>query len=328
MKRRALLAALGAAAIAARAAPTAPSRPYRIYMVTWRGITDVEKGFEAYLAERRIPVQYTWRDAAQDPARLAGFAREAREMRPDLVYTWGTSATLGMAGTYEAPLAPGAPILFALVADPVGSKIVPRLSGQGRDVTGVYHVAPVAAQLQAIRAYRPFTRLGVLYNPAEANSRAIVRALRSEAARDRAQLLEARFETTAEGRPLADGIEERVARLRESGAEWLYLGPDTFLYTQLARVAEAARIRRLPTFATTEALIDSPAPVLAGLVSRYREIGAFAAYKAEQILVRGMHARDLPVETLSRFAFIVRVEVAKALDFLPPVTLFNFAQFR
>jgi putative tryptophan/tyrosine transport system substrate-binding protein len=328
VKRRSALAALAAAAAGAWMPGAIAARPWRIYMVTWRGMTDVERGFEGYFAQRGIPVEYTWRDAGQSPARVAEFAREARELRPDLVYTWGTSATLGMAGTHDAPLPTSAPIVFALVADPVGSKIVPRLSGQDRDVTGVFHVAPIAAQLRAMRAYRPFTRLGVLYNTAEANSVAVADALEAELARGGARLLRTSFASGPDGRALADGIEERVQRLRASGAQWLYLGPDTFLFTQIERVAATARQERLPTFATTESLIESPAPVLAGLVSRYRTIGAFAAYKAEQILAARKRARDLPVETLSRFSFIVRVEVARALDVLPPVTLLNFAEFR
>jgi len=328
VKRRSALAILAAAAAGAWAPGARAARPWRIYMVTWRGMTDVERGFEGYFAQRGIAVDYTWRDAGQDPARVAEFAREARELRPDLVYTWGTSATLGMAGTHDAPLPAAAPIVFALVADPVGSKIVPRLAAQGRDVTGVFHVAPLAAQLRAMRAYRPFTRLGVLYNAAEANSVAVNDALGAELARGGGHLVRAAFAKGADGRPLADGIEERVRELRAAGAQWLYLGPDTFLFTQIGRVAAAAREERLPTFATTESLIASPAPVLAGLVSRYQTIGAFAAYKAEQILGGGKRARDLPVETLSRFSFIVRVEVARALGALPPVTLLNFAEFR
>jgi len=328
MNRRSTLAILAAAAAGAWAPGARAARPWRIYMVTWRGMTDVERGFEGYFAQRGIAVDYTWRDAGQDPARVAEFAREARELRPDLVYTWGTSATLGMAGTHDAPLPAAAPIVFALVADPVGSKIVPRLAAQGRDVTGVFHVAPLAAQLRAMRAYRPFTRLGVLYNAAEANSVAVNDALGAELARGGGHLVRAAFAKGADGRPLADGIEDRVRELRAAGAQWLYLGPDTFLFTQIGRVAAAAREERLPTFATTESLIASPAPVLAGLVSRYQTIGAFAAYKAEQILGGGKRARDLPVETLSRFSFIVRVEVARALGALPPVTLLNFAEFR
>jgi putative ABC transport system substrate-binding protein len=57
-------------------------------------------------------------------------------------------------------------------------------------------------------------------------------------------------------------------------------------------------------------------------------VGEFAAHKAEQILVGGRRARDVPVETLARFAFVVRVDVARGLDVLPPITLFNYAEFR
>jgi MFS family permease len=36
-----------------------PRRPLRIYAITFRGMTDVERGFQDYFAARRIPVQIT-----------------------------------------------------------------------------------------------------------------------------------------------------------------------------------------------------------------------------------------------------------------------------
>ena len=48
------------------------SRPYRIYAITFRGMTDVEKGFQDYFAARRIPVQITFRDLNRDSARMPG----------------------------------------------------------------------------------------------------------------------------------------------------------------------------------------------------------------------------------------------------------------
>ena len=327
MRRREIIAALAAGAAFPREA-LAAAKPYHLYMVTWRGMTDAETGFKDYLARRAIDVRYTWRDAGQDRARLAEFAREIEAMKPDLVYTWGTSVTLGIAGTQDRP-APGIasiPVVFSIVADPVGAKIVPSLRRPGRDVTGVTHVAPLAAQLEAIRAYRPFTKLGVLFNSAEANSVSAVAELRAESSRGRFKLAEASFALGPDGRPHADGIEERVATLRAAGAEWLYLGPDTYLFTQITRVAAAAMKARLPTFATTESYLESQ--VLAGLVCRYRQIGEFAAFKAEQILTGKRKAREVPVETLARFSFVVRMDVAKALDILPPVTIYNYAELR
>jgi putative ABC transport system substrate-binding protein len=327
MRRREWLAMMGTAALLARAS-AANERPFRIYMAIWRGMTDVERGFQDYLAKRAVPVEYIWRDAGQERAKLPEFLREIRETRPDLVYAWGTSATLGLAGPYDQPTALPVPLVFALVAQPIAAKIVPRLRGQGRDVTGVYHVAPVSAQLEAMGAYLPFNRVGVLYNDSEANSAAIVEELRGEMIRRRMRLIEARFRTDSAGRPLAEGIEERVHEIAQAGAQWLYLGPDSYLFTQIDRIAAAAAHERLPTFATTEALLEGSAPVLAGLISRYRSVGEFAAHKAEQILAGGRRARDVPVETLARFAFVVRVDVARGIDVLPPITLFNYAEFR
>lgn len=329
MKRRALLGFLAAGA-ALPLATLASAKPYRLYMVTWRGKTDAESGFQDYLNRRGLAVEYTWRDAKQDRSRLSEFAREIAAQKPDLVYTWGTSVTLGIAGTHDkpAPAVAAIPVVFSIVADPVGAGIVATLARRGRDVTGVSHVAPLAAQLEAMRAYLPFTTLGVLFNSAEANSANTVAELRAEARRRRLKLAEASFALGPDGRPLADGIEERVAGLRAAGAEWLYLGPDTYLFTQIARVAAAASKERLPTFATTESYLDGSAPVLAGLVCRYRQIGEFAAFKAEQILTGKRKARDVPVETLARFSFVVRMEVAKALDIMPPITVFNYAELR
>src|ERR1700738_4038824 len=99
------------------------ARPLRIYAITFRGMTDVERGFQDYFAARRIPVQITFRDLNRDRARMRGFIEEIRRTRPDLVYTWGTSVTLGVVGAYDA-VDPAVhitdiPVVFTLVAAPV-----------------------------------------------------------------------------------------------------------------------------------------------------------------------------------------------------------------
>jgi len=306
--------------------------PLRIYAVTWRGKTQVEIGMEDYFGKQGIPVEFTWRDAAQTPARLEGFAREIKELRPDLVFTWGTTVTLGIVGAYDAAdpqrFVTDVPVLFAMVADPVGAKVVPALKAQGRDITGVYHVAPLAAQVESMRTYRKFEKLGVIYNAAEANSVAIVASLKRLGATQRFGVVDVAFDRDANGKPLATHIADKIATLKQAGAEWLYLGPDTYLLTQLKDVAAAALEQRLATFSATEAVLNSPSPVLTGLVSSYYLVGQFAGFKAAQVLQKKLRARDIPIETLSRYSFIVRMEVAKQLDILPPVALFNYANVK
>ena len=58
--------------LAPLAAPAAPlaGKPLHILMITFRGETDVDKGFRAYLAEAGLQVHYTVRDVQQDVGRI------------------------------------------------------------------------------------------------------------------------------------------------------------------------------------------------------------------------------------------------------------------
>lgn len=323
-----LLAGLGTTA-RIWAGSRGPDRPYRIYMITYRGQTDVERGFRDYLANNQVPVTYIERDAARDPSRLPGFVAEIRKLKPDLVYTWGTTVTLGIVGTYDNP-DPGRyindiPVVFALVAAPVRSRIAPSRASSGRNVTGAVHVVPTVTQVRAMQSYRAFKRLGVLYTPTEQNSVAIVGELRALAPKMGFTLIERRFHIDSAGQPVAAGLEGMVADLRQQQADWFYLLPDTFLGTLYDRIAPAALKQHLPTFGAAELAIRRGG-ALVGLISRYYLVGQLAALKAMQILVQGIPPARIPIETLKRFSLIINMRVAKELAFYPPIAMLNYAE--
>ena len=305
-------------------------RPYRIYAITFRGMTDVERGFQEYFAARRIPVQITFRDLNRDPSRMPGFIEEIRATRPDLIYTWGTSVTLGVVGPYDAvdrtKHITDIPVVFTLVAAPVLAKIVPDLKTPKRNVTGVFHVAPTETQIRAMASYRPFKSIGIIYTPTEQNSVVVVDEVRELARKQGFAVVTKPFKLDAQKKVTAEGAPEMIRELKEQRVDWLYLPPDSFLGTQTQKVIiPAAMEHQLPTFASTEQLVETGA--LIGLVSRYHSIGQFTAYKAEQILVQKLPASRIPVETLTRFSLQVRMEVAEALKLPPPLPMFNYAEF-
>jgi putative ABC transport system substrate-binding protein len=329
---RALLALLAVTAILTLegdALAQISSRPYRIYAITFRGMTDVEKGFQDYFTARRIPVQITFRDLNRDASRMPGFIEEIRRTKPDLVYTWGTSVTLGVVGTYDnvdpQQNITDIPVVFTLVAAPVLAKIVRDLKNPGRNVTGVYFVAPTEAQVRAMASYRPFKSIGILYTPTEQNSVVVVEEVREVSKRMGFTVIAKPLKLDANKKVTAEGAPEMVHELKMQKAEWLYLPPDSYLGTQAkAVIIPAAMAERLPTFASTEQLMETGA--LMGLVSRYHSIGQFTAYKAEQILVNKLPASKVPVETLTRFALQVRMDVAEKLKLPPPLPMFNYAE--
>lgn len=327
LSRRAVLAA-GSAALMLPARAHAQLRP-RIYRVTFRGPTEVEAGFADYLAAHEFAVDYIDRDIDRDPRKLPALVEEIHALRPDLVYTWGTPVTLGIAGRWDDP--PSAahvfdiPIVFALVAAPVAAGIMPDLASSGRNVTGAVHVVPLETQIRAMQSYRGFDRIGVLYTRSEQNSRAIVGELEALAPELGFSVATRTFAEDADGRPIADGAEELVAELARDGVDWLYYLPDTFLGTIYDRVTPAALANRLPTFGAAELAVRQGG-ALVGLVSRYYSVGQLAASKALLILRDGVPPADIPASTLQRFALIINMETAHALGIYPPLAMLNYAE--
>ncbi len=325
-----LTAALAAGLpMAGWAQAASPQRPFRIYAITFRGMTEVEKGFADYFTSRKIPVQITFRDMNREQSKLAGFLEEIRATKPDLIYTWGTSVTLGIAGPFDG-VVPGLhvtdiPVVFTLVASPTLAKIVPDTKKPGRNVTGVTHVGPTEAQIKAMAQYRPFQTLGVLYTPTERNSVVTIEEIRRLGRESGFHTVERTFRLDASRKPVADGAAELVRELKEAGAQWLYLPPDSFLGTLAETVVIPTAMQLgLPTFASTEQLMQAGA--LSGLVSRYYNVGQFTAFKAEQILVGKQSPATIPVEPLKRFSYQIRMPAAKRLNLPPPLPMLSYAE--
>jgi putative ABC transport system substrate-binding protein len=256
--------------------------------------------------------------------------QEIRATRPDLIYTWGTTVTLGVVGPFDAAdqseYITDIPVVFTLVASPTLAKIVSDQEGAvKRNVTGVIHVAPIDAQIKAIAAYRPFDRLGVLYTPTEQNSVVVLDAIRKLGRTIGFDTVSRTFRLDANRKVTADGAAELVRELKDAKAQWLYLPPDSFLGT-LAQdvIIPTAMEIGLPTFASTEQLMEAGA--LSGLVSRYYSVGQFTAHKAERILVDGVPPSAIPIEPLKRFSYQIRMSAAEKLHLPPPLPMLGYAE--
>lgn len=304
------------------------TRPFKIYMVTWRGHTAVEDGFIAYLQERGIPHEIIFRNLERDRSRIPGFIDEIKEIRPDLVYTWGTSTSTGILGpisTRDPDVhVTDIPAVFTLVAYPKAAGLIEADEAPGGMVTGVRFLAPVEAQMNAIRAYRPFSKLGVIYNPRERNSVLNIEELRNLSQQGDFQLIEKPAPLDENNKPVAASVPSLVRSAKADGAEMLYIGPDSFTAVNADVLTGTAIEVGLPTFAATEfPLLNSRA--MSGLISRYYALGKLTGRQAEQILVGQTPPGELPVATLSRFSYIVNMPVVLELGFYPPMSILQFA---
>lgn len=139
----------------------------KILIITYRGETEVEHGFKDYFLKNKLPAHFETRDLGRDVNKMGEIISEIRQIKPDLILSWGTSTTIALVGTYNNIMPThinDIPVVFALVSSPVESKIVQSTSNHGRkNLTGVSHMASLRSQVSAMKAYKDFNKLGFLY---------------------------------------------------------------------------------------------------------------------------------------------------------------------
>ncbi|CAM3629556.1 ABC transporter substrate-binding protein [Vibrio aquimaris] len=298
-----------------------------IVMVLWRGITEAERGFMDYLSGK-ISAHYTILDAKRDKELLANHLKSVDRLKPDLIYTFGTTITLGLLGTESYPSSfrkeSDTPVVFSIVTDPVGSKIVSSLQAKHRNFTGVSHIVPHNVQLKAISQLEGLDTIGIIFNPLENNSVVTARniqALSSDFKKD-VFLYPLR---TINDKPDTGSIGKVVAMMQEDGVQLAYLPPDSYIISKGQNIVDNLHTHGIATFSATESPIRNN-DALFGIVSRYYNAGQFAGYKAEQILTGQFPVSEIPIESLTQYSYIVNIGAARALDYYPPVSILKISE--
>jgi len=304
---------------------------YRVMVVTWNGCEAACRGFQDGLRERHVDAELLLRDAGKQVGTLPGFVAEARAKKVDLIVTYGTNVSVGMAGTVdEAPrpeIERTIPKVFMVVADPEGVGLVRSLDAPGRpDVTGTFNRVPETVNIETIRTYQPgFKRLGMLVVRSEKNS--LVK-------RDEMEKLGTTLGYTVVTRDVAldaagkadpEDIVAQVHALKAAGVDFIYVGSSSFLREFRDRFTQAAVQAGLPVLSPYEVLVRE-SDGLISVSARYEEIGQLAAEQARKILVDRAKAGDLPIARMSRFAVVINMRVAKQIKAIPPMELLQVAE--
>ena len=328
---RALILALAALMAAAS---FSHAEPFSIYMIVHRGGSGADDGFRDYLKANGVDANFIFRDMENDRSRLPGYVEEIKALKPNLVYTQTTSVTRAVVGRLaEADPAKHVldiPVVFSMVSFPGRSKLVPDRPDPAapmlskRNLTGARHVVSNLVRLNAMRTYMPFEKLGMLYDKSSGAQQRSEAAMRVLAEKEGIEFVsDSPTEPKIERDPAQ--IEPTLRRLKQAGVDFLYIPPSNFFGAHADLVTGAATELGLPTFCGVETLIREHC--MTGLVSPLYAVGQFAAFKAEQILTGGKDPGEIPIETLSRFSFVINMETAHKLKVYPPMEILRFAQF-
>ncbi len=254
-----------------------------------------------------------------------------RWLKADLVITWGTSVTRGIAGTLSDHDNPrfinDIPLVFMVVADPIGAQVIVSYEETGRDnVAGTRNRVPESVNINTIRSYFPeFKRLGILYNTNEHNSVVKVKEIESLANKMNFQLVALELELGADGKPKPESIPVRMAELEAAGVDFIYLGSSSFLDVQRDLFTRSAVDHGIPVLSPYERLVrDSYA--LLSIAARYQDVGKIAGRQVKSILIDGKKPGDLPVLSVDQYAYVVNMTTAKKLNMFPSVEILQIAE--
>ena len=260
-----------------------------------------ELGRQGYVDGKSLRTSF---DSAQgQPANAAQIAAKLIGQRPNVIVAISTpSAQAMLAATKELP------IVFSAVTDPVAVKLVADPAKPGANITGVSDMAPVVQQVALARELLPsLKRLGVIYNPGEANSIALVAALRRATTAAGLELVESAANRTVD---LSAAAERLIGKV-----EAIYLPTDNVVASGLESVIAITRQRRIPTVGDAGYVQRG---VLIGSGFNYLEIGRVTGQMVAEIL-KGRKPGDIPVGYSSNLDVVVNLAEAKRIGFtLPP----------
>jgi putative ABC transport system substrate-binding protein len=322
MQRREFIALIGSAALTwpSTASAQQAERLRRVGVLMAHPETDPE--FQDYLAAfraelqklgwtegRNIRIDARW-GALDDAEVRKRSANELIAMQPDVILTQNTPPTATMLRQTRT-----VPVIFVIVADPVGSGFVESLARPGGNATGFIVMEPTIASkwLELLKEIAPrVKRVAFLFNPATTPFADIYLNPFKAAAPS--------FAVEAIAAPVHDasdleGVFAAQAREPNSG---LLVMPDGFLNVHRAEIVSLAARYGLPTVYPWRFF-----PELGGLLSygnEQRDSFRLAATYVDRIL-KSEKPSELPVQAPVKFELVINMKTAKALGLDVPMLL-------
>ena len=231
-------------------------------------------------------------------------AKQMVNARYDLLLTM---STLSLQAVANANRGSNTVHVFGLVADPVVAGVGVSRSNpleHPRNLVGIGSFLPVQDAFRIAREmFPPLKKVGVAWNPAEANSRAFVEKARETCKQSGIELLEANVENS---NAVLEAEDSLVAR----GAEVLWIGGDVTVSVAAESVVAVGRRAGIPVFSITPGKPDRG--TLFDYGADFYQIGKQTGDLAARIL-RGADPAQIPIKNEVPINFVVNTTVTKGL---------------
>jgi len=262
---------------------------FRLYLAAFReGLQEL-----GWTEGRNIRIDSRW-GALDDAESRQRAAKELIALKPELILTQNTPPTASMLQQTRT-----IPIIFVIVADPVGSGFVKSLARPGGNATGltIMDATIVGKWLQLLKEIAPrVKRIAMVFNPATTPYAEIyLKPFKAAGASFAVEAIAAPVRNSSE----LESVVSAQARGLNSG---LIVMPDGFMNVHRAEIVSLAARYHLPVVYPWRFFAE-----VGGLLSygsEQRDLFRLAATYADRIL-RGSKPSDLPVQAPVKFELVI-----------------------
>jgi putative ABC transport system substrate-binding protein len=321
MKRREFMTLIGGAAAAWPLAALAQQSSNKIPVVgvLWHAgsaeeedvyLSVLVKAFNdlGYVEGKNIVLEH--RFPAENPERFRILARELVDEKPDVII-----AVTARGAVELKKITDSIPVVFVIVADPVGFGLVESLAHPGGNATGLSLMAiDLSGKLLSLlkEAVPNLSRVALLFDPTNPFKQRTVKSYQ-----DTAEALRISLWPIEITKP--DDIEPVFDKIADEHADGIIIpNGSSMVFNERARIGKAVIAHRLP--ALGQSAEAAPHGLLMSYGQDFPDFFRRAATYVDKIL-KGAKPADLPVEQPTKFKLVLNLKTANALGIGFPQSL-------
>jgi putative tryptophan/tyrosine transport system substrate-binding protein len=250
-----------------------------------------------YVDGQNVTIEYRY--AQGRPERLSELATDLVQTKPDVIFALGGDVTPHVAKATQA-----IPIVYIMSADPVQLGMAKSLAKPGGNSTGVTLLSDqlAAKRLETFKEAAPrIERVALVRDPSHVDNELPIAERAAKALK--LELLPVGIHDPAE-------LDRTLETAKQSGIDSLYIVSSRHTVANAQRIVDFANRQRLPLVAGWGAWVQA-----GGLISYGPNVTEMTrrASRYLDVVLKGAHPGDLPVQQPTRFELFVNLKTAKGL---------------
>ncbi len=265
---------------------------------TRRGIVD-----ELKASGKNFDIVYE--SAQGNPALASQIAQKFVGMSPEILVGLGTTATQSLISSNRTQKIP---LIFSSVTDPISSRIVKNLKEPGDSVTGASNYIDPQRQFETFKEILPnLKRLGVIYNPGEANSVVLLDSMEKIAPNLGLTLVNAAANGSVQ---VADATLSLIGKV-----DAIFINNDNTALSAFDSIVKIATQHDIPVFVSDTDMLNKGA--LAALGPDQYDLGRQTGKLILRVLEEN-NPGSIPVLFPEKVELLINFKAAKALNLTIP----------